>query len=145
MKINHKWEAVCTSESFQSQRTRQTQEREREAAWWGGNPCSSRGAVAQRDYMTLAKVIQEAWAEPGNEARAPETLNHKASLPTPHIFMLFFPFSGRKMFRLNSFGSPNSFYYFSRWDFKPWQPPFHLHSSSHSLCFWQVYFQILPR
>lgn len=88
---NEKSEAVCASQSLRSRRVRQAEEKEGEGVVLEkGNPCSK---GEQRDEVTLAKVTREAWAEPQNEARAPETLNHKAILPTPCIFSLSFSFS----------------------------------------------------
>lgn len=76
----------------------EAKEGRRGAMLWDGDACNSRRAVARGDWVTLAKVMWEAWAEPGNEARAPETLNHKAILPTPRVFtlFLFLSFSDRK-------------------------------------------------
>lgn len=76
----------------------EAKEGRRGAMLWDGDACNSRRAVARGDWVTLAKVMREAWAESGNEARAPETLNHKAILPTPRVFtlFLFLSFSDRK-------------------------------------------------
>lgn len=143
-KINHKWEAVCISESSQSRWVRQTQEREREAAWWGGNPCSNRGAVAQRDFMTLAKVIQEAWAELGNEARAPETLNHKEILLFHTSSCSSSLLQAEKCFNWTASVPKISSIVSHSGILNLGSSHFIFHSPLHSLCFWQVYFQMLP-